>query len=186
MTETAVTTASSRNAIQRWRSPLIVVTLTGLLVALLSGSVLLFFPLAPAAREYWVLVHWVLAAAVLLPYALYQIRHYLRVRVQVQQTHYRVGLHAFFLVCGAVLTGLLLIVPLRSGTTPYSVVDLAHIFFSFAFSLLLSAHLTLVSLRAVSLAVPADTDRTRASIRLLLGVSGVLAVAAIGLAVWLA
>lgn len=176
-------TIVASGAQQRWRSPLVLVTLAGLVTALLSGSVLLFFPLAPATREYWVLVHWVLAALVLLPYTLYQLRHYLRVRSQVQQTHYRVGLHAFYLVCGAVVSGLLLVTPLQGGTTPYSVVDLVHIFFSYAFALLLSAHLTLVALRAVSLATD-DANGMRAAIQRLLLVSGVLGSAAIGLALW--
>ncbi len=184
MTDSAAVPAAGRSAIARWRSPLIAITLAGLLTALLSGSVLLFFPLAAATRDYWVLVHWLLAALVLVPYSLYQIRHYLRVREQVRQTHYRVGLHSFYLLCGGVITGLLLVTPLRSGTGIYSAVDLAHIFFSYAFALLLSAHLTLVALRAVSLAAAGDTERTRASIRLLLGVASVLATAAIAAAIW--
>ncbi len=92
------------------------------------------------------LIHWTLGLAGLVPYVIYQIRHYLRVREYVQQTHYRVGLHAFFLVCGAVLSGVLLVTPLQAGTSAYSTVDLVHIFFGFAFTLLLSAHLTLVAI----------------------------------------
>lgn len=183
MSDPAVTFSPARaDRIRRWRSPLVIVTLTGFLVALLSGSVLLFLPLAPAARDYWVLVHWVLAALMLLPYSLYQIRHYRGVRSRLQPTHYRAGLHSFYLVCGAVLSGLLLVTPLRQGTRAYSAVDLVHIFFSYAFALLLSAHLTLVALRAMSLAANGDAARTQASIRVLLAASGLVAVAAIATA----
>ncbi|NJN36756.1 MAG: hypothetical protein HC794_06470 [Nitrospiraceae bacterium] len=94
---------------KRWRSPLAIAAVSGLIFALLSGSVLLFFVLPPVTREYWVLVHWVLALVALAPYAVYQLRHYLRVRQYAQLTHYRVGLHAFFLVCGAIVSGVLLI-----------------------------------------------------------------------------
>lgn len=52
-----------------------------MLFALATGSLLLFFVLEPATREYWVLVHWSVASVMLLPYALYQLRHCLRVRV---------------------------------------------------------------------------------------------------------
>ncbi len=153
---------------QRWRSPLLLVTLTGLLFALLSGSVLLFFGMAPQLREYWVLVHWLFAMLGLLPYALYQMRHYLRVRDHVQQTHYRVGLHAFFVICGTVLTGLPLVTPLVGGTRIYSVVDLAHIFFGFVFTLLLSAHLTLVAVLTVGRVTLTEAQIARSAVRYLI------------------
>jgi hypothetical protein len=76
---------------------------------------------------------------------------------------------------------LLLVLPLRRGTTTYSAVDLAHIFFSYAFTLLLSAHLTLVALRTTALAPAGDAERARSSIRRLL-----VATAAIGVVALLA
>jgi hypothetical protein len=132
--------------VRRWTAPLAVATLAGWIFALLSGSTLLFFVLASDTRENWVFVHWAVGLLAMLPYALYQLRHYLRVRRFAQQTHYRVGLHAFWLALGAIASGALLIATLERGTQAYSVTDLAHIFFGFAFTLLLCAHLTLVAI----------------------------------------
>ena len=155
--------------IERWRSPLILVTLGALLFALLSGSVLLFFGMPRARREYWVLVHWLAAMAALVPYALYLWRHWQRVREHARLTHYRVGLHAFIIICGTVLTGLPLVLPLEAGTRAYTIVDLAHIFFGFVFVLLVSAHLTLVAVLTVTRAAGGDEVRqARAAVRRLL------------------
>lgn len=150
--------------IGRWRSPLVTLALAGLAFALVSGSVLLFFGSFVARRDYWSLVHWALAMVALLPYAIYQWRHWLRVRQYVQQTHYRVGLQAFFLVVGTVITGLVLLLPLAPDGTTYTVMDLAHMFFGFVFVLLLSAHLTLVALLTTARAPEAAKTRARASV----------------------
>jgi phosphotransferase system glucose/maltose/N-acetylglucosamine-specific IIC component len=163
--------------IRRWRSPLVVLALGGLSFALVSGSVLLFFGSFVESRDYWGLTHWLLAMVGLLPYALYQLRHYLRVRQYVQQTHYRVGLHSFYMICGTVLTGLALLLPLAVGGTAYTVMDLAHMFFGFVFTLLVSAHLTLVALLTVSRAPEAEKSRARASVGWLAGAVGVLTIA---------
>lgn len=151
--------------LDRWRSPLVLFTLAGWLFALLSGSVLLFFSMPRARREYWILVHWLLAMVALVPYALYQLRHWLRVREHAQRTHYRVGLHAFFVICGTVLTGLPLVAPLESGTQAYTIVDLAHMFFGFVFVLLVSAHLTLVAVFTVTQVAPDEAQAARAAVR---------------------
>jgi hypothetical protein len=165
--------------LRRWRAPLAIAALGGLMLALLTGSVLLFFLLVPGTRDYWILAHWVLALVALLPYSVYQLRHYLRVRPFARQVHYRVGLHAFLLLCGAAITGLLLVTPLHAGTTAYSVVDLMHIFCSYGFTLLVSAHLTLVALRTLALAGPDLRSYSVASIQRLFVVAGVLATAAL-------
>ena len=150
--------------IERWRSPLVAIALTSLAFALVSGSVLLFLGSFVERREYWSLVHWLLAMVAVVPYAIYQWRHWLRVRQYVQQTHYRVGLHAFFLVCGTVVTALVLLLPLAAEGTTYTVVDLAHMFCGFVFVLLVSAHLTLVALLTGSRAPDADKPRARRSV----------------------
>jgi hypothetical protein len=161
----------------RWRAPLTIVTVGGLILALLSGSVLLFVLLAPASRDYWVLAHWTMACVALVPFAIYQLRHYLRVRQHLRQTHYRVGLHSFFLMCGTVLSGLLLVTPLQSGTDSYSVVDLLHIFFGYAFTLLLSAHLTLVALRTLAAAPQAAGAAAAGTVRRFFVIATAIAVA---------
>lgn len=165
--------------IRRWRAPLLVGVLAGWLFAVLSGSTLLFFLLAPTTREWWALVHWTVALLALAPYAVYQLRHYVRVRAFARQTHHRAGLHAFWLVLGAIASGLLLIAPLSPGSGAYSAVDLAHIFFGFAFTLLLSAHLTLVAM--LTLARAGDQQRRTASraIAVTLAVATMLSVAAL-------
>lgn len=162
---------------RRWRAPLVTLTMLGWITALLSGSVLLFLILSPAAREDWVLIHWTLGLAGMLPWAVYQLRHYLRVRPFARQTHYRVGLHAFFLVCGAVLSGVLLIAPLSRGTAAYSTVDLIHIFFGFAFTLLLSAHLTLVGILTLSRADETTRPLAQRAMTLMFSLAGVASVA---------
>jgi hypothetical protein len=162
--------------VQRWRAPLVVVTLTGFAFALVSGSVLLFLGYSLERRDYWELAHWTLALVGLVPYAVYQLRHYLRVREFAQTTHYRVGLQAFFMICGALLTGLPLITPLEKGTTAYTAVDLAHMFFGFVFVILLSAHLTLVGLLTVARAPAESADAARASVTYLFAVASVLTI----------
>jgi hypothetical protein len=162
--------------IQRWRASLVVVTLTGLVFALVSGSVLLFLGYSLERRDYWELAHWTLALVGLVPYAVYQLRHYLRVREFAQTTHYRVGLQAFFMICGALLTGLPLITPLERGTPVYSTVDLAHMFFGFVFVILLSAHLTLVGLLTVARAPAESADTARAAVKYLFAVASVLTI----------
>jgi hypothetical protein len=177
--------ATAPSQTQRWRSPLAIATVAGLFIALLTGSVLLFFILTPATRDYWILVHWSLAALLLPPYAVYQLRHYLRVRAYVRQTHYRVGLQAFFLLCGAVLSGLALVLPLRSGGTAYSAVNLGHIFFSYAFTLLVSAHLTLVALRTAAQAQAGETEQARSAIRRLFATAAAIGMLTLLAAIWL-
>ncbi len=167
--------------VERWRSPLVIVTLGGLLFALLTGSVLLFFGMPRARREYWILVHWLGAMIVLVPYALYQLRHWQRVRAHARRTHYRVGLHAFFVICGAVLTGLPLVAPLEGGTRAYAIVDLVHIFFGFVFVLLVCAHLALVAVYTVMQSGPEDeVRRAHSAVRYL--TVGASLVALVGLA----
>lgn len=165
--------------IQRWRSPLLIGVLAGWLFAVLSGSVLLFFILAPTTRDWWALLHWSAAVLALPPYAIYQLRHYRRVRAFSRQTHHRVGLHAFWLVCGVIFSGLLLIAPLPSRGRVHSLVDLAHIFFGFAFTLLLSAHLTLVAMLTLARAGGSRQGVALRAIARALAVAATLASAAL-------
>lgn len=170
---------------RRWRSPLIVVTLAGFVFALLSGCVLLFAGGYLARREYWGLVHWLPALAAMAPYAVYQRRHYLRVRQYARQTHHRVGLHAFFAICATLVTGLLLIWPLGRATDLYTAADLAHMFFGFVFAILLSAHLTLVALLTVGRAAAGEAAAARVAVRHLFVAAASLSLAALAAAVWM-
>lgn len=167
---------------RRWRSPLIGVTLAGLVFSLLSGCVLLFAGAYLERRDYWGMVHWIVALAVMAPYAVYQLRHYLRVRQYVRQTHYRVGLHAFLSMCGTVVTGLALVWPLQRVPGLYGVVDLAHMFFGFVFAILVSAHLTLVALLTVARAPAGEDGVARTAVRRLLWTAALLTFAAFAVA----
>jgi len=159
----------------RWRSPLLLATMSGFVFALLSGSLLLFFgSWLGRVREFWGYAHWVLGLAGLAPYAVYQLRHYLRVRGFVRQTHYRVGLHAFFALCAALVTGLLLVTPLERGTLPWTVADTAHMFVAYTFVILLSAHLTLTGILTLARATPATLPAAQAALRWQLGLSAVI------------
>jgi hypothetical protein len=148
---------------RRWRAPPLVASLAGFALALVTGCLLLFFGNLLDERVYWGLAHWLTAMLALLPYAVYQYRHWRRVRRHAQQTHYRVGLHAFFTTVGTLATGLVLLLPtLARESTAWLVADLAHMFFGFVFVMLLSAHLTLVALVSVSRAGERVADSRRA------------------------
>jgi hypothetical protein len=165
---------------RRWRSPLLVATLAGFVFALASGSLLLFYGGYLERREYWGLVHWLGAVAGLAPWAVYQLRHYLRARQFAQTTHYRVGLHAFLILCATTLTGVPLIMPLRPGTLAYTSVDLLHMFFGFVFAILLASHLTLVATITLARSAP----RARESIRYLIAMAVAMASVAFVLLAW--
>lgn len=169
--------------IARWRSPLLAITLAGLLFALLSGSALLFFGMPRSRREYWVLVHWLFAMLALLPYTLYQLRHWLRVRRHARRTHYRVGRNAFIVICATVLTGLPLVFPLDDGTRLYAIVDLAHIFFGFVFALLVAAHLALVAGIAAAENANGDAGIARTAVRSALAIAAGIAIAGLIVAI---
>lgn len=163
--------------VRRWRSPLLVVTIAGFACALLSGSVLLFAGGWLENRDAWSLVHWALALVAMVPYAVYQRRHFLRVGQYARQTHYRAGLHTAVAIGGTFLTGLPLIGPLARGTSFHTAVDLAHMFFGFVFAILLSAHLTLVALITVSRVPPDEAAIARVAVRNLLALAAGLALA---------
>lgn len=165
--------------VRRWRSPLLILTIAGFACALLSGGVLLFTGGWLESREAWGAAHWILALVAMVPYVVYQRGHFLRVRQYAQQTHYRVGLHAALAIGGTFLTGLPLIAPLARGTPSYIAVDLAHMFFGFVFVILLSAHLTLVTLLTFSRVPAEEVARARASVRNLFALATVLALAAL-------
>jgi hypothetical protein len=171
--------------VRRWRAPLVVASVVGFAFALVTGSVLLFMGAYLEDRDWWGLVHWTAALAGLVPYAVYQLRHYLRVREYAQTTHYKVGLQAFFVVCATLLSGIPLITPLVRGTTSYTVVDLVHMFFGFVFVILLSAHLTLVSVVTVARAAE-EGEAARASVRHLFVLSGLLTALLTAVAIGLA
>ena len=171
---------------RRWQSPLAIGTLAGFIFALISGSALLFFPLPADVRAYWSTVHWVVAGVMIVPYTIYQYRHYLRVRGYARQAHYSAGLFSFFAICGSAITGTLLIPQWGLALLRSAPVDVAHIFTSFVFTLLISAHLTLVASVTMMRARAVAGDASTSLIRLYFSLSAGLAIAAMIVAVALA
>ncbi|MFO1426094.1 MAG: hypothetical protein U1F11_03795 [Steroidobacteraceae bacterium] len=133
--------------LQRWRAPLLWVSLGLFAFGALSGIWLFFFGGFIDARARLGLGHWLLSLALLGPCAIYLLRHWLRVRGGAGgRAHYRVGLAAFFAIVVVLLSGLPLILwPPGSGGTWGLVNDLAHVVSSFVLVILLVAHLVLVT-----------------------------------------
>ncbi|MFQ5753487.1 MAG: hypothetical protein ACE5HI_15970, partial [bacterium] len=81
----------------------------------------------------------------LLPYAIYQWRHYFSVRQYTSQFHYKIGLFTFFTIGIVIVSGFPLIFNLNQNHIFYTLVDMIHIVSSFAFLILLCGHLVLVA-----------------------------------------
>ena len=130
--------------IAKWHAWLLRVVIYGFVFGSISGFVLFFYGSFLGSTSRLILVHWVLGLVFLLPYIIYQLRHYLSVRVFSGQLHYRVGLFTFFSVCVMSLSGIPLIFDLDTGRLR-TIIDMTHIVSSFAFLCFISAHLVLVA-----------------------------------------
>ena len=129
----------------RWRAPLLWGVFAALYLLTFTGFARFFArPLVPedlGSAHLWV------GVATLLPYSVYQLRHFRRA------WRYRGAFH-FWLGVGAMATFLLTVLsgviePLF-GDTPQGTVMLAHVLASFAFLIILSAHLAVVGWREVA------------------------------------
>jgi hypothetical protein len=108
-------------------------------LALISGSALLFFPLARESHDYWVAVHWICAAIVVIALLDLSISS-LYARPWIHTSNALSGrIVSLFAICGSVVTGTLLIPEWGFNASRDSIVDIAHIFTSFVFTLLMSA-----------------------------------------------
>ncbi len=132
--------------LQRWRAPLLWISIGTLAFGVISGSWLFFFGGFMAERALLAIGHWALCFALLAPYSIYQLRHYLRNRDWRGRVHFRLGLAAFFSIAILLVSGLPLIFwPPGSGGTWGLLADLAHVIASFFLVILVAAHLVLVT-----------------------------------------
>ncbi|MBX7145352.1 MAG: hypothetical protein K1X79_12945 [Oligoflexia bacterium] len=123
-----------------WRSLLLQATLTYLWFLSVSGFALFFARPFLASSTNMAQAHWLLGIAGLLPYSVYQLRHYRHVRSYTGQVHYQVGLCLLGSTLLTIITGIALIW-VQDGSDALA---LAHVMTSFALLILLVAHLALV------------------------------------------
>jgi hypothetical protein len=128
----------------KWKSPLLLAILSLFLFESISGFILFFFGQFISNTSLLGPVHWILGIVTLIPYAIYQWRHYFSVRQYSSQFHYKLGLYTFFTTCLVVISGFPLIFYADHSQLLYTIVDLVHVVSSFAFLILLSGHLVLV------------------------------------------
>lgn len=131
--------------LQRWRAPLLWISIGTLAFGVISGSWLFFFGGFMRERALLALGHWALCFALLAPYSIYQLRHYLRNRDWRGRVHFRLGLAAFVSIVVLFVSGLPLIIwPPGSGGIWGLLADLVHVIASFFLVILVAAHLVLV------------------------------------------
>ena len=127
----------------RWRALLLSVVFNLFMFESLSGFILFFsrgiLPMPASLGA----THWWLGVVLVVPYSIYQWRHYLRVRGFNDVLQYQVGLITFFTMAFVVISGVVLYFATR-GTMSYTIIDLFHIMLGFAFLILISSHLVLV------------------------------------------
>ena len=138
--------SAANQQLQRWRAPLLWISTGTLAFGAISGSWLFFFGGFMRERALLAIGHWAVCCALLAPYSIYQLRHYLRNRDWRGRVHFRVGLATFFSIATLFLSGLPLILwPPGSGGTWGLLADLAHVVASFFLVILVAAHLVLVT-----------------------------------------
>jgi hypothetical protein len=138
----SIQTLSDRQ--RRWRAPLVTSVVHLLMFESMSGFLLFFFgPFLPTTEGLGTL-HWWIGVLFLLPYTVYQLRHYLRVASHQGKFHFNLGLSSFAFMCVVVLSGILMWAAGSRTTTYYVVVDLVHIVIGFALLIMISSHLVLV------------------------------------------
>ncbi len=146
--------------LSKWKSPLLLTVCGFLLFESLSSFLLFFFAPFMKGTTTVVAIHWIVGILSLVPYALYQWRHYRAVTQHRLLFHYRLGLYTFFTFCVVTLSGIPLIFNLDQTSVAYIIIDMIHVVSSFAFVILWSGHLVLaarVSLTRFNKKVPAAT-----------------------------
>ena len=127
----------------RWRALLLSVVFNLFMFESLSGFILFFSRGLVPIPDSLGAVHWWLGVVLVVPYSIYQWRHYMRVRGFNDVLQYQVGLMTFFIMAIVIVSGVALYFASR-GNTAYLVIDLFHIMLGFAFLILISSHLVLV------------------------------------------
>ena len=129
---------------RRWRAPLVTAVLYLIMFESVSGFLLFFFGPFLATTEGLGELHWWVGVLFLLPYGVYQLRHYQRVTVHSGKFHFNLGLSSFACMCVVIISGVLMWLAGSRETLYYVVVDLVHIVIGFALLIMLSSHLVLV------------------------------------------
>ncbi len=176
---------SSREArlAARWSSSLLRLTLAGLIVATVTGSLLLFFGAFLPRTAPVVQLHWITAAIAVPLWAAYLLRHYLRVRRGGRPFHFYVGVATFCTLLITVVTGVPLIFPSFAVAARW-LIDLVHTYASFVVLFVLTAHLMLVTRVADAAAgAPAIRGAVRTTLLWLTVAAGLVAV---GGGIWVA
>ena len=129
---------------RRWRAPLVTSVIHLLMFESVSGFLLYFFGPFMGNTTLLGAVHWWIGVGFLVPYAIYQLRHYLRVRNQSGKFHFNLGLSSFVLMCIVIASGVLMWFAESRQTEYYAWIDLTHIVIGFGLLIMLSSHLVLV------------------------------------------
>lgn len=132
-------------AAARWRAPLLCVVLAVLYLLSFTGFARFFA--RPIVPESLGPAHLWIGVATLLPLAVYQIGHVRRALPFWGAFHFWLGVGAMATFLLTVLSGL--IEPIF-GDTPQGTIMLAHVLASFAFLIVLSAHLAVVGWREMA------------------------------------
>jgi len=172
----------------RWRSVKIAIVMAGFGAGTVSGLVLYFLEPFVGKLGATGTLHWIVGVALIVPYVVYQWPHYINNRSKADRLHYKAGLWTFLSIVAMVISGIALIfVPFSSDLTN-RLIDIAHLFTSFVFIMLLGGHLVLVS--KLTLQRTQETGRSErqsiASINRLVYWIPLLASCVFFIAVWLA
>jgi len=168
---------------RRWRAPLVTSVLYLLMFESVSGFLLFFFgPFLPTTEGLGAL-HWWIGVLFLLPYSVYQLRHYLRIKVHKGKFHFNLGLSSFVFMCIVVVSGIAMWAAGSRTTTYYVLVDLIHIVIGFALLIMISSHLILVFRvgKQEESEIGAPAARRRIMVRILWGP---LAISTLALVAW--
>lgn len=129
---------------RRWRAPLVTTVIHLLMFESVSGFLLFFFGPFMGNTTLLGALHWWIGVGFLVPYSLYQLRHYWRVRPHTGKFHFNLGLSSFVLMCVVIVSGVLMWLAESRLSSYYGWVDLAHVVIGFALLVMLSSHLVLV------------------------------------------
>jgi hypothetical protein len=131
------------NRFSRWNSSLLRLVFGLFLFETLTGFIVFFIgPILPGYQA-TIEAHWVVGFLTLIPFTVYQWKHYQRIRFHPKELVYQLGMLTFYSLLFTFLTGLPLII-LEPSTGGYQALDLIHLMFSSLFTIALGSHLTIL------------------------------------------
>lgn len=138
------TTPATAARLTRWRAPLVNLLFYLIMIESMTGFALYFFGHLIPGLEILGEVHWWLGVVFIVPYAVYQLRHYLRVANFKGRLHFYLGLTTFIFMTATILSGVWLWWVLRDNPVPADWIVLVHVVIGFALLCIISGHLTVV------------------------------------------